>query len=105
VLLGGNAPNVLQRIARWGDGWLPNRATPEGIEEGRKRLDALADERGRDPASLTISVFGQPPDTTRDQVDAFLNAGAVRVSVWPTHCDTEEEMGEQLERMAENLVR
>ena len=85
--------NVLQRVARWGDGWLPNRATPEQIEEGRKRLDALADERGRDPASLTISVFGQAPETTRDQVDAFLNAGAVRVSVWPTHCDTEEEMG------------
>ena len=105
VLLGGNARNVLQRVARWGDGWLPNRATPEQIEEGRKRLDALADERGRDPASLTISVFGQAPETTRDQVDAFLDAGAVRVSVWPTHCDTEEEMGEQLERMAENLIR
>ena len=105
VLLGGNARNVLQRVARWGDGWLPNRATPEQIEEGRKRLDALADERGRDPTSLTISVFGQAPETTRDQVDAFLNAGAVRVSVWPTHCDTEEEMGEQLERMAENLIR
>ena len=65
----------------------------------------LADERGRDPESLTISVFGQPPGTTRQQVDDFLNAGAVRVSVWPTHCDTEQEMGDQLEKMAEELVR
>ena len=105
VLLGGNARNVLQRIARWGDGWLPIRVSPERIDESRKMLDALAAERGRDPASLTISIFGQPSDTTRQQVDDFLNAGAVRVSVWPEHCDTEAEMGEQLERMAEALVR
>ena len=105
VLLGGNAPNVLQRIARWGDGWLPNRVTPERVEEARNILDTLAAERGRAPGSLSISVFGQPTDTTRDQVDDFLNAGAERVSVWPAHCETEAEMGEQLERMAEAVLR
>ena len=105
ILLGGNAPNVLQRVASWGDGWLPIRTTPGQVEESRKILDTLAAERGRDPASLSISVFGQPTDITRDQVDAFLNAGAVRVSVWPAHCETEEEMGEQLERMADLLIR
>ena len=105
VLLGGNAPNVLQRVARWGDGWLPNRVTPGQVEEGRKILDTLAVERGRDPASLSISVFGQPTDITRQQVEDFLNAGAIRVAVWPAHCETEEEMGEQLGRMAETLVR
>ena len=105
VLLGGNAPNVLQRIARWGDGWLPNRVSPDRVEEARKILDSLAAERGRKPGSLSISVFGQPPDITRDLVDDFLNAGAERVSVWPTHCETEKEMGEQLERMSDMLVR
>ncbi len=105
VLLGGNAPNVLQRVARYADGWLPNRITPQQVEASRKRLDALTTEQGRDPASVSISVFGQPPDTTREQVDAFLNAGAVRVAVWPTHCETEQAMGEQVERMAEALIR
>ena len=64
VLLGGNAPNVLQRVARYADGWLPNRITPRQVEERRKTLDTLATEQGRDPASVIISVFGQPPDTT-----------------------------------------
>jgi len=105
VLLGGNATNVLQRVARWGDGWLPNRVTPERVDEARKILDALADEHGRDPASLSISVFGQPQDITRDQVDRFLNAGAERVSVWAPHCDSEVEMGGCLEQMAEALIR
>jgi len=54
---------------------------------------------------VSISVFGQPPDTTREQIEAFLNAGAVRVAVWPTHCETEQAMGAQLERMADALVR
>ena len=105
ILLGGNAHNVLKRVARYADGWLPNRITPSQVEESRKTLDTLAAERGRDPSSVVISVFGQAPDTTRQQVDDFLNAGAVRVAVWPTHCETEQEMGEQLERMAEALVR
>jgi probable F420-dependent oxidoreductase len=105
VLLGGNAPNVLQRVARWGDGWLPIRITPKQVEVSRNKLDALAAERGRDPKSLTISVFGQPTDTTRSQIDDFLNAGAERVSVWPAHTESEEGMGEQLERMAEALLR
>ena len=105
ILLGGNARNVLRRVVRYGDGWLPNRTTPAQIEDSRNQLDALAAERGRDPQSLTISVFGQPPETTRQTVDDFLNAGALRVCVWPNHSDSEEEMGQQLERMAEELVR
>jgi probable F420-dependent oxidoreductase len=105
VLLGGHAPTVLQRVARYADGWLPNRITPRQVEESRKRLDTLATAQGRDPASVSISVFGQPPDTTREQVEAFLHAGAVRVAVWPTHCETEHAMGEQLARMADALVR
>ena len=105
ILLGVTAPNVLQRVARWGDGWLPNRVNPDQIEKSRNILDTLAAERGREPASITISVFGQPPDTTRDRVQDFLNAGAGRVAVWPSHCETEVEMGDQLERMAGALLR
>ena len=104
VLLGGNAKNVLQRVARWGDGWLPNRATPDQIEESKKILDVLEAERGREPGSLTISVFGQSPDTTRQQVNDFLNAGALRVAAWAPHCETEAKMGEELERMAETMI-
>jgi hypothetical protein len=94
VLLGGHAPTGLQRVARYADEWLPHRITPHEVEASRKRLHILAAERGRDPASLTISVFGQPPDTIREQVDAFRNAGAVRVAVWPIHGETAHARGE-----------
>ncbi|MCH7620957.1 MAG: LLM class F420-dependent oxidoreductase [Chloroflexi bacterium] len=103
VILGGMAKNVLRRVVAWGDGWMPNRITPGELEESRKILDTLAAEKGRDPASLTITVYGQPAD--RNQIQSLLDAGADRVVVRPEHCDTEEEMGQQLERMAEAAIR
>ena len=103
VILGGLARNVLRRIIAHADGWLPNRITPAEVEEGRAKLDAMAAEAGRDPKSITISVFGQPAD--RDLVQSFLNAGANRVIVRPDHVETEADMGDQLERMAEAVLR
>ena len=103
VILGGHAKNVLSRIIRYGDGWLPNRADPSAVEEGRKILDTLAAERGRDPSSISISVYGQKP--ARDLIQSFMNAGADRVVVGPEHVATDAEMVEQLERIAEAVIR
>ena len=98
VLLGGMAKNVLRRVARWGDGWMPNRVTPDQIREGRAMLDTLAAEYERDASALTISVYGQPPDL--DLIKEFHDAGADRVVVRPNPANTEQEMNDELERLA-----
>lgn len=103
IIVGGLARNVLRRIVAHADGWLPNRITPAEVEDSRKRLDAMAEEAGRDPKSITISVYGQPADG--DLVQSYLNAGADRVVVRPDHVVNEYEMGKQLERMAEAVIR
>lgn len=103
VILGGLARRVLPRVAAWGDGWLPNRITPAEVESSRRRLDELAAACGRNPQSLSISVYGQPPDG--QLVQDFLNAGANRVVVRPEHCDTETEMRAQLEKIAAAVIR
>jgi alkanesulfonate monooxygenase SsuD/methylene tetrahydromethanopterin reductase-like flavin-dependent oxidoreductase (luciferase family) len=64
VILGGHAKNVLRRVVAHADGWLPNRITPAEIEKSRGELDAMAKEAGRDPRSISISVYGQLPDRT-----------------------------------------
>lgn len=102
IIIGGMARNVLRRIVSHGDGWLPNRVTPAEVEDSRRRLDAMAEEVGRDPKSITISVYGQPAE--RDLVQSYLNAGADRVVVRPDHVINEYEMGKQLERMAESVL-
>ena len=103
IIIGGMARNVLRRIVSHGDGWLPNRVTPAEVEDSRKRLDAMAAEVGRDPKSITISVYGQPADGPT--VRSYLDAGADRVVVRPDHVANEYEMGKQLERMAEAVLR
>ena len=103
VLLGGGAKNVLQRIVAWGDGWLPNRITPDQLRESRATLDRLAKEAGRDPSAITISVHGQPAD--RDLIKRLHDAGATRVIVRPATSKTEAEMVGELTRIAEAVLR
>jgi len=103
VILGGFARNVLQRVVAWGDGWMPNRITPEQLKQSRATLDTLAREAGRDPASLTISVYGQPAD--RDLIARLHDAGATRVVVRPPTATSEPEMAVGLERIAEAVLR
>ncbi len=103
VLLGGGAKNILERIIAWGDGWLPNRVTPEKLREGRATLDRLAKDAGRDPSKITISVYGQPAD--RDLLRRFHDAGANRVIVRPPVVKTESEMGTELSRMADAVLK
>jgi probable F420-dependent oxidoreductase len=103
VLLGGAAPNVLERVVSWGDGWLPNRVTPDQLRERRATLDRLAKDAGRDPAKLTISVYGQAPD--RDLIKRLLDAGATRVIVRPNAVKTDAEMAAQLTKIAQTVLR
>ncbi len=101
VYLGGMARRVFERVAEWGDGWMPNRVTPEDVRAGRERLNALAAEAGRDPASITISVFGQPAD--RALMDALTAAGADRAMIRVETAD-EGATYAQLDRIAESVL-
>ncbi len=98
VLLGGMAPNVLKRVVRWADGWLPNRLSVEELRQKRAELDGLAVRANRDPASLTISIHGQAPD--REEVKAYLEGGAARVIIRIQPAKTEQEISAQLEEVA-----
>ncbi|MDA0770641.1 MAG: hypothetical protein BZY79_04370 [SAR202 cluster bacterium Casp-Chloro-G4] len=98
VLLGGMAKNVFQRIVEYGDGWMPNRVTPDDIRKGRAVLDELAEAAGRDPKSIQIMVFGQNAD--RDHLNALEEAGADSVAL-RLETGPEEEALNNMEKMAE----
>jgi len=102
ILIGGMAKNVLKRIVEVGDGWLPNRVTPQEIESSRKKINALANEKGRNPNDITISVYGQPPDS--QILGDLFNAGADRVIVRPDLKETELEVTRELQRIASEVL-
>ena len=101
VILGGNARNVFRRVARWGDGWMPTGATPEQIAAGRAAIDELAEASGRDPASIGITVFGQPAD--RELIARFADAGAGRVIIRLPDTTSRTALDE-MERIAEAVL-
>ena len=101
VYLGGMARNVFKRVVEWGDGWMPNRVTPEDISAGRQKLNELASEAGRDPESINISVFGQPSD--RELVSGLFEAGADRVMIRVETAEKDATFA-QLDQIAEAVL-
>ena len=101
IYLGGHAKNVFKRIVSWGNAWMPNRITPKEIEEGRKQIETLCAESGRDPKEIGITVYGVAAD--RELLKDFESAGAERAVV-SIESVAEHEALENLEEIAGKLL-
>jgi len=75
--------------------------TPEEVKGARAALSELAETAGRDPESISITVYGQGPD--RDLVKRFEDAGANSVVVRVSAVDQAGALSE-LEGMARNVL-
>jgi len=76
VLLGGESEHTLRRVVEFCDGWFPR---PRGGWEPKSaavRLRRAADAAGRDPATLSITVFHAPADAAA--LDTYREAGIER---------------------------
>ena len=101
VYLGGMARNVFKRVVEWGDGWMPNRVTPDDIRAGRRKMNELATDAGRDPATLNISVFGQPAD--KALLLSLFEAGVDRVMIRVETADEDATLA-QLDQIAAEVL-
>ena len=104
VMIGGELQRAAQRVADYGDGWLPRArntseySDPDKLPEARKHIEELYRTNGRDPSPLNITMWDAPPD--REQNRRFFDAGADHiVHLLTTH--GERETLEELERVAE----
>jgi len=79
VLVGGAFPWAARRAIRYGDGWFPivgsGRAEPL---EYLPRFRQMAEEAGRDPKSLPVTLGGAPEDA--DTLKRYRDLGVVRVN-------------------------
>ena len=58
VWFGGHHERTLERIAKWGDGWMPNAYPPDqSALDIFARLRALTEAAGRNPAEVGIEVW------------------------------------------------
>jgi probable F420-dependent oxidoreductase len=76
VLLGGHGPKALERVVRYCDGWMPISLRAGDIKAGIADLRRLAEKAGRDPRSISVSVFWAPAD--RQAIDGYEAIGVER---------------------------
>ena len=104
VLIGGELRRAAQRVADYGDGWLPRArntsvySDPAKLPEARRHIEELYRANGRDPSSLNITMWDAPPD--REQNRRFFDAGADHIVHMLTTHDERSTL-DALERVAE----
>src|SRR5262249_26332484 len=77
ILLGVNTPTARQRVVEYCDGWLPIPVRAGDLAAGIADLRQRAERAGRDPRSLTVTVYGSKPDESA--VRGYAAGGARRV--------------------------
>ena len=73
ILLGGESDHTLRRVVDYCDGWFPRTRTGFDAPQSIARLHTMAAKRGRDPKTLSITVFGAP--TKQEALDEYAKAG------------------------------
>jgi probable F420-dependent oxidoreductase len=73
IILGGESDYTLRRIVEYCDGWIPRPVAGFTPRDARARLHRMAEAKGRDPASLSITVFRAPAD--QKALDDYRAAG------------------------------
>jgi len=76
ILIGGESDHTLRRVVDFGDGWFPRGRGGFDAAVNVARLQHIAEDRGRDLSTLSISVFGAPADAA--VLDAYREAGIDR---------------------------
>lgn len=89
VLLGAAlGERTLREIVEFADGWMPIGAS--AAEEGLPQLRRAAEDHGRDPDSLSVTVYGTRPDPER--LAALAEIGVERTVLWLPSADEGEAL-------------
>jgi probable F420-dependent oxidoreductase len=62
VVLGGETDHTLKRVVAFCDGWFPRAGAGFDPAAAVARLRGFAEKAGRDPATLSTTVFRAPPE-------------------------------------------
>ena len=84
VWFGGMDERVLKRLARVGDGWMPQGSPDDRLLAMIERVRSYASDAGRDPAEIGVdgrtTLHGTPDDWAR-QFAGWKEVGATHISV------------------------
>jgi len=62
ILMGGDGPTTFDRVVEFCDGWMPIGYRMEGLDQKIAELRRRAEAAGRDPKTISITIFGATPE-------------------------------------------
>ena len=77
--IGGHSEAAARRAGRLGDGFQPLGLSPEDLALRVGQMRSAAEDAGRDPDAIELSVSGYLPTTTEEEVAAAEAAGVDRM--------------------------
>jgi probable F420-dependent oxidoreductase len=77
ILMGGDGPTTFDRVIEFCDGWVPISLRSPNLTAKIADLRRRAEAAGRDPKSISVSVFGAKPE--RAAIEELESAGVERV--------------------------
>ena len=103
VIIGGDGPTTLKRVARYGDGWMPiDGRNRDDFAPAIAELNELAAEAGRGP--MTVSLFGTGGDPARIEKHARAGVDRIVFLVPPAPADIVLPRLEERARLAEQFA-
>ncbi len=103
VIIGGDGPTTLKRVARYGDGWMPiDGRNREDFAPAIAELNDLAAEAGRGP--MTVSLFGAGSNPARLEKHAKAGVDRIVFLVPPAPADVVLPKLEANARLAEQFA-
>lgn len=109
IWFGGHADAVLRRVARFGDGWLPNYRKAEDARLSVEKISSYLEETGRDPDSVGLEPrlwYGDgDPEVWQRTMKEWIDLGATHLTFNTMRCgfETPSEHIEAIESFAKTV--
>jgi probable F420-dependent oxidoreductase len=97
IILGGESDHTLKRVVEYCDGWFPRPRAGFTGAQAVERLKKMAESKGRDFKTLTITVFGGPPDAA--VLDEYKKAG-IQDTLLAIPDDSRDDILKHLDKIA-----
>ena len=85
VWIGGGSDATYDRIGRMGDGWLNIYVSPDNIQPALDKIQASAEQAGRDASKIGLDCWtgmgSGTPDDWRAEIETWRNLGATHITV------------------------
>jgi probable F420-dependent oxidoreductase len=104
IHIGGHSEAAARRAGRLGDGFQPLGLAAEDLAVRMAQLREAAEEAGRDPSSIELTLSGYLPTTSEKDIDEAMSAGAARLVVSTSMSDDLAQVHDEMSAFAERFA-